>query len=360
MGECKTLKRKFSLLLTLMLISVLILAGCGGNSGNSSQSSSDSKGTSNDGETIKLSFAFFTTETTFLGQMVQYWADQIEERTNGRVDIEIYYGGTLLDATNMYDGVRQKVADGGLTVLQYEPGKYPLVELAELIPYEGGEVASQVAYDLAQEYPIEALSDLKVVAVFANDQNYLFTNHKVQSIDDLKGKQYRVAGAYMDLIQRFGAAGVGMSQAEQAEALQTGVIDGTVTERALTKDAQLAELVDYLVDKQLYVSTFVGVLNTDTWNSLPEDVQKVFEEVGAELPAYAGKKLDERTGENLEWAKENHGLEIITLSEEDSKKWDEIVNQYLEERIENLEKEGQPAREYYERALELIEQYSKK
>lgn len=358
MGERRVLKRRFTLLLTLLVASVLVLSGCGSGS-NSSQGSSNSGGTSSNGDTIKLSFAFFTTETTFLGQMVQHWADQIEERTDGRVDIEIYWGGTLLDATNMYDGVRQKVADGGLTVLQYEPEKYPLVEIAELIPYESGLVSSQVAYDLAQEFPIEALSDLKVVSVFANDQNYLFTNHKVNSIDDLKGKQYRVAGAYMDLIQKFGAAGVGMSQAEQAEALQTGVIDGTVTERALTKDAQLAELVDYLVDKQLYVSTFVGVLNMDTWNSLPEDIQQVFEEVAAELPAYAGQALDDRTDENLKWSLETHGLEIISLSEEDHKKWDAIVQEYLNERIENLEKQGLPARAYYERALELIEQYSK-
>ena len=235
------MKKKMNLLLPLMLLSILvILSACGGNSDES-----DSMVPASGDEQIKLSFAFFTTETTFLGQMVQYWADQIEERTDGRVDMEVYYSGTLLDANNMYDGVRQKVADGGLTVLQYEPGKYPLVELAELIPYDGAEVASQVAYDLVQEYPIDALSDLKLVAMFANDQNYLFTNHPVKSIDDLKGMQYRAAGAYMDLVEDLGAAGVGMSQAEQAESLQTSIINGTITERALTKDAQLAEFVDY-------------------------------------------------------------------------------------------------------------------
>ena len=349
------MKKKFSLFISLMLISVLVLAACGGKDDEATPATASG----DSDKPIKLSFAFFTTESTFLGQMVQHWADQIEERSEGRVNMEIYFGGTLLDANNMYDGVRQKVADGGLTVLQYEPGKYPLVELAELLPYESAEVAGQVAYDLSQEYPIEALSDLKVVSVFANDQNYLFTNHKFNKLADLNGKQYRAAGAYMDLISKFGATGVGMSQAQQAEALQTAIIDGTVTERALTKDAQLAELVNYLVDKPLYVSTFAGVMNMDTWNSLPEDIQQVFNEVGAELPAYAGKTLDERTAENLQWAQGTEGLEIISLSEADNKKWDEIVNAYQEEKIEALEKQGLPAREYFERAQELIEQYSK-
>lgn len=354
------MRKKFAFLLTFLVAIVLVLAGCGG---NSSSSSDDSKKSDNGGSSedpIKLSFAYFSSEENFLGQMIKYWAEQIEERTNGKVDIEIYWGGTLLDASNMYDGVRQKVADGGMNVLQYEPGKYPLVELAELIPYEGAEQASQVAYELSQAYPIDGLKDLKVVAVFANDQNHLFTNHDVKSINDLKGKQYRAAGAYLDLIEKFGAAGIGMSQAEQFEALQTGIIDGSVTERAQTKDTQLAELVDYLVDKQLYVSTFAGVLNMDTWNSLPEDVQKVFDEVAAELPAYAGKKLDERTSGNLEWAQKEHGLKIIQLSEEDNKKWDDIINEYQEAKIEKLEKEGLPAREYYEKAKELAEKYSKK
>lgn len=353
------MRKKFSLVVSLMLISalVLILSACGDS--NNGTAPANAEGDQGSDKPIKLSFAFFTTETTFLGQMVQHWADQIEERSEGRVKMEIYYSGTLLDANNMYDGVRQKVADGGLTVLQYEPGKYPLVELAELIPYQGAEVASQVAYDLSKEYPIEALNDLKLLTVFANDQNYLFTNHKVKTLADLNGKQYRAAGAYMDLIQKFGAAGVGMSQAEQAEALQTAIIDGTVTERALTKDVQLAELVDYLVDKQLYVSTFAGVMNMDTWNSLPADIQQVFEDVGAELPAYAGKTLDAHTVENLKWSQEEHGLQIVSLSEEDNKKWDSTVNAYLGERINSLEKDGLPARAYYDRAKELVEQYSK-
>lgn len=356
------MKKKFSLLLSFMVVSafVLILSACGNDDDSTTPANAEGdKATTSSEKPTKLSFAFFTTETTFLGQMVQYWADQIEERSEGRVDMEIYYSGTLLDASNMYDGVRQKVADGGLTVLQYEPGKYPLVELAELIPYDGAEVSSKVAYDLAQEYPIEALSDLKLLTVFANDQNYLFTNHPVKSLADINGKQYRAAGAYMDLIKDFGAAGVGMSQAEQAEALQTAIIDGTVTERALTKDAQLAELVDYLVDKQLYVSTFAGVMNMDTWNSLPADIQKVFDEVGAELPAYAGKYLDDRTQENLKWSQDEHGLEIVSLSDADSKKWDDIVNAYQEAKIETLEKQGLPARAYFDRAKELVEQYSK-
>ena len=79
------MKKKMNLLLPLMLLSILvILSACGGNSDES-----DSMVPASGDEQIKLSFAFFTTETTFLGQMVQYWADQIEERTDGRVDIEV-------------------------------------------------------------------------------------------------------------------------------------------------------------------------------------------------------------------------------------------------------------------------------
>lgn len=359
------MKNKLGLVFISLL--VLLLVACGGaeesNSNNEEDSSveetDNNTSTSDDEEKIQLNYAFFTSETTFLGQMVQHWADELEKRTDGKVEVDIYWGGTLLDAMNMFDGVKSGVADVGMTVLQYEPGKYPLVEIGELpVGYPGAEVTSQVAHDLLKEFPPENLADFQMVKVFANDSNHMFLNKKISTVEELKDLQIRVAGGFIGLTDTLGPAGVGMSQAEQAEALQTGVIDGTVTERALLKDAQVAELVDYLVDSPLYVSTFAAVMNQETWESLPADVQQVIEELQEEIPQYAGKYLDDRTQDAIEWSKEEYGLEIITLSDEEQAKWDELIEGYKQSRIEALDAEGYPASEYAERVLELLEKYS--
>lgn len=341
--------------MSLLMVSLLLIGviGC------SSESDKTDIAKESGDETINLTYAFFTTENTFLGQMVKYWAEEVEKRTEGKVKVDVHYGGTLLDAANMYDGVKNDVADIGITVLQYEPGKYPLVEIGEITQgYENGAVASQVTSDLIAEYPPEALKEFKILKAFSNDVNRMFTNKKVEKVEEINGLQLRVAGGFIGLIEEFGAAGLGMSQAEQAEALQTGVIDGTVTERALLKDAQLAELVDYLIEMPLYSSSYAAVMKQDKWDALPEDVKKVMEELHDEIPKYAGEYLDNRTQDNIEWAKEEYGLKVIELDEVEKEKWNKIMNEYRDKRIKALEAEGLPAQEYADRVDELIEKYS--
>lgn len=355
-GDGFTMRKIFCFIIFAIL--TLALVACGGEKGANKDTEGADNATENE-DKIQLSYAFFTTETTFLGQMVQYWADEVEERTDGKVEVDIYWGGTLLDANNMFDGIHSGVADVGMTVLQYEPGKYPLVEIGELpVGYSGAEVASQVASDLLKEYPPENLADFKMIKVFANDSNHMFLNKEISTVDELKSLQIRVAGGFTGLTDALGPAGVGMSQAEQAESLQTGIIDGTITERALLKDAQVAELVDYLIDSPLYVSTFAAVMNQETWDSLPGDVQQVIEELEQEMPQFAGKYLDDRTEEAIKWSQDEYGLEIITFNDGEQAKWDKIIEDYKQSRIKDLDEQGHPATEYAQKVEELVEKYS--
>ena len=62
--------------------------------------------------------------------------------------------------------------------------------------------------------------------------------------------------------------------------------------------------------------------------------------------------------ESIEWSQTEHGTKIITLSEEERKKWDEIISPIQNEYVEKMEKEGYPAKEYQARLYELIEKYS--
>ena len=81
---------------------------------------------------ITLRFAFFAPAHTFPGVHMEEWAKRIEERTQGRVNVETFPGGTLLQALNMYDGVSEGVADIGLSCPSYEPGRFPLFAIMDL------------------------------------------------------------------------------------------------------------------------------------------------------------------------------------------------------------------------------------
>ena len=60
------------------------------------------------------------------------WGKEIEKRTNGRVKVTVFPGGTLTPAAQCYDGVVKGLSDVGLSVLGYTRGRFPLTEVIDL------------------------------------------------------------------------------------------------------------------------------------------------------------------------------------------------------------------------------------
>ncbi|WP_408010137.1 TRAP transporter substrate-binding protein [Pseudalkalibacillus sp. A8] len=338
------MKRCLYLILAVLVTS--ILSACGG-------------GTTNAGEdTIKLTYAFFAPANTFPAVQMEEWKKRLEERTNGKVEVELFHGGSLLEANNMYDGVESGTADIGLTSTSYEPRRFPLLAISDMPSiYNSATSASKVVHDLVKEYPPEALENFKIITTFATEPAYIQSKQPITSLDELKGQQLRIAGALTPIMEELGAAPVEMSQAEVPEALQTGIVNGYVSSREILKDAKLAEMVNYTTDYPLALNTFIAVMNKDTWDSLPDDVQQVIDELNHEMTVFTGEYLDKHVQESLEWSKENHEHEIVELS--DREKWDEKLENMKMNYVEKVQNQGHPAKEYLEKMENLIEKYNR-
>ncbi|KNZ68333.1 extracellular solute-binding protein [Thermincola ferriacetica] len=347
------MKRKavFSVIALMFLLSA-ILSGCGGRS-ESGKAESD--------KPIKLTYAFFAPANTFPAKQMEKWKEEVEKRTNGKVQVELFPGGTLLTDKNMYDGVRDGVADIGLSCPTYEPGRFGLIGISDLPSgFPNSKVSSQVFYDLVREFPPDALKDYKIIAAFATEPAHLMTKKPVKSLDDLKGMQIRISGALTPVLRDLGATPVGMGMAEVPEALQTGIIDGLVSSREVLKDLKLAESLKYTTDYPLTVTSFIAVMNKDVWESLPPDVQKVIDELGPEMARWTGEYHDNHVQEALKWSAREYGLQVVTLSEEEKAKWDAKLKPLQDKLVKDLKAKGLPAEEYRNRLYELKDKYSRK
>ncbi|WP_232321268.1 TRAP transporter substrate-binding protein [Sporosarcina ureae] len=334
-----------------LVLLVIILSACGGNEEKASAGKND--------DVIKLSYAFFAPPNTFPAIQMEEWKKRLEERTDGKVQVDLFTGGTLLEANNMYDGVENGTADIGLTSTSYEPGRFPLLSISDMPSgYKNATVASKVTADLVNNYPPEALDNFKIITTFATEPAYIQSKKPIKSLSDLKGKQLRIAGALAPIMSELGAAPVGMSQAEVPEALQTGIVEGYVSSREILKDSKLAEIVGYVTDYPLALNTFIAVMNKEKWDSLPEDVQAVIEELNTEMTEFTGDYLDSHVKESIEWSIDSEGLEVVELSEEEMKKWDKKLSDMQKEFVEDVQNEGLPAEEYLSEMKELIEKYN--
>ena len=310
---------------------------------------------------VRLNYAFFAPAQTFPAVQMEHWAEELHRRTDGRVTVNTFPGGTLLTAGNMYDGVQSGVADIGLSATSYEPARFPLINLAgNLTGIDvDSTVASQVVYELLQEFPADqlGLENFKVITAFTSEPGYLHSRLPVTSLEELQGQEIRVPGDSTEVLRALGGVPVGMSQAETGEALQAGVVDGYVGSRETLMDLQYARSVKYITDYPLTNVVFVAAMSRQRWESLPEDVQQVIDELGAEMAYFAGDYLDNHIETSLAWAAENHGVETLTLSEEEAARWAEKLEPINEERLAKVSEMGLPAYEFYSRMMELIESY---
>ncbi len=308
-------------------------------------------------ETITLRYAFFAPAGTFPAVQMEEWASRLEERTDGWVQVETFPGGTLLGPFNMFDGVLEGVAEIGLSCPSYEPGRFPLIELADYpLDYPNAEVASVVLWELVQEFQPEELDDFKVITMFATEPAYIQSKGRVASLEDLRGLELRSAGTGAPFLEALGATPVAMGQGEVGEALQTGVIDGYASSREVLFDFKYAEIVKYITDYPIFQISFAAVMDREVWEALPQEVKDVIDELGPEMARWTGQYLDGHAQDAVEWAVAEEGAEVVTLTDEERARWDAILQPLVDEAVDKLEAQGLPGQVFIERLYQLRDQ----
>jgi TRAP-type C4-dicarboxylate transport system substrate-binding protein len=309
---------------------------------------------------LTLTYAFFAPAGTFPGKQMEQWAREVEKRTDGLVKVQTFPGGTLLGAKDMYDGVLNGVADIGLGAPSYDPGRFPLTSgLALPVNFQNATVGSLTLLDLTMEFKPAEYEPFKIITMFTTEPGYIQSRKAVEKLDDLKGMKLRAAGTGVPVLQALGAAPVGMPMPQVPESVQTGVIDGTMTSREVLKDFKLAELLKHVADYPTVVVTFAAVMDKKKWDSLPDKVKQVIDELAREMAIWTGQYHDKQNvGEALAWAQQNYNLEIHKLSEDEKTKWDALLAPMVANWKTEMAAKGLPADKFLERLGQIRDKYA--
>lgn len=310
---------------------------------------------------IKLTYAFFAPAGTFPGKQMAQWAQEIEKRTQGQVKVQTFPGGTLLGARDMYDGVLNGVADIGLGSPSYDPGRFPLTSGVALpVKFPNATVASLTLLDIMMEFKPAEYDKFKVITMFTTEPGHIQSRDAVESLDDLKGMKLRAAGTGVPVLKALGAAPVGMPMPQVPESVQTGVIDGTMTSREVLKDFKLAEMLHHVQEYPTVVVTFAAVMDKNKWEKLPDKVKTVIDELAREMAVWTGQYHDKKNvGEALAWAQKNYNLQIHTLSDAETAKWDALLAPMVTEWKQEMNAKGLPADKFLERLAQIRDKYAK-
>lgn len=313
-----------------------------------------------DDDDITLTYAFFAPAESFPGVQMQRWKDEIEERTDGQVTVELFPGSTLLGSGDIYDGVAAGTVDIGLDSPAYDTSRFPFSSVInQPLGIADAQTASQTFLDLLEEYEPSEFDDFEIITAFTTEAAYFQTESPITAVSDARGQELRASGAVVPVLEQMDSAPIGMAMSEVGENLRLGVISGYVSSREVLQDFGLAEHVGYVTDYPLGISnSFVAVMDRESFEALPDHVQEVIGDLRREMTETTSVYHDEENvGAALDWAAAEHDVEIVDLSDAERQVWDDIMESVVDAWVAAHADADFDAGALVERARELAAEY---
>ena len=240
------------------------------------------------------------------GKGGELWANKVRERTQGRINIKLYPGVSLIqgDQTREFSALRQGVIDMAIgSTINWSPQvkQLNLFSLPFLMPdYAATDALTQGAVGQSL---FQILDKAGVVPLAWGENGYReITNSKkpIKSPADLKGMKIRVVGSplFLDTFTALGANPMQMSWADAQPAMASGAVDGQENPLSVYQAAKLHTVAQKYITLWGYMNDpLVFVVNKDIWNSwTPADreiVKQAAIDAGKEQIAIARKGLVE-------------------------------------------------------------------
>jgi TRAP-type C4-dicarboxylate transport system substrate-binding protein len=268
---------------------------------------------------------FLPAQSVVPAQILDVWADRVEQDSNGRIKIDRFpsmqLGGTPPD---LIDQAIDGVADIIWTVVGYTPGRFPMTEVFELPFMVADPVAASAAFwQMFERHMKDAeFKGVHVLGTWVHGPGTIHTADPVTRPEDLRGMKIRGASRMVNqLLERLGAAPVGMPVPAIPEALSKGVLDGATVPWEVTGALKVAELVENHTEFEgpaIFNITFVLAMNKGVYDGLPADLRAVVDQnSGLEFSVFAGGVQAAADGPSRQIAVDR-GNSIVTISAADA------------------------------------------
>ena len=265
------------------------------------------------------------------GQGGQLWADKVRERTNGRINIKLYPGTSLVqgDQTREFSAIRQGVIDMAVgSTINWSPQvkALNLFSLPFLFPDFAAVDAVTQGAPGQEIFKILDKAGVQPLAWGENGYREISNSkHAITQPADLKGLKLRVVGSplFMDTFTALGANPTQMSWADAQPAMASKAVDGQENPLSVFQAAKLQSVGQKHVTLWGYMNDpLIFVVNKDVWASwTPEDrviVRQAAIDAGREEIAIARKGLVE-AGKPLVKELEALGVTVTDLNAEQRK-----------------------------------------
>ncbi|MDW7675965.1 MAG: TRAP transporter substrate-binding protein [Bacillota bacterium] len=267
-------KKLIGMLLFVVLLAV-ITAGCG----------SEPQEQGNTEQTWELKAGHVAAASHPMNTQLIEMAKELEEKTNGRVKLDVFPEASLGGEREMIEGARIGTMDIVLSTSAVTGNFVPQMKLFDLpflfkdrdhaVKVLNGDIGQQLLDSTTNQ-------DLIGLAFWENGfRNLTNSKRAVEKPEDLVGLKIRTMEnpIHMDAWKALGADPTPMAFAEVFTSLQQGAIDGQENPLAIISTSRLYEVQQHLSMTNHNYSPMVLMISKQVWDSFPEDIQVTFKEL---------------------------------------------------------------------------------
>lgn len=270
---------------------------------------------------IKLTFGSASAKTlpTYIG--FEKWAQLVRERTHGRVELVVAQERKLGGDKDMIELVGSGAIEGAHCSTAMFDGFTPALNALQM-PFliNDYDMLKKVFLADSTTELLSVLKGFKLYPLGLIENGYRHIGNNTRSIvkpADLKGLKIRVAETKMheEIFSALGAIPVPISYGEIYTSMQTGVINGTEINATSASSEKLMEVIKFFSLTGHFFWPSVAFVNAKVWDSLPQDIQKIFADTFREVIPW---QIDLTKGED-EKAMKVMGGKGIKINQADSR-----------------------------------------
>lgn len=266
-----------------------------------------------------------------LGQNLLMFEKEVETRTSGAIDVEIYDSATLYKDKEVPAAVGSGAIEAGVASLTRYVGDAPVVDVFYMPFLLNSEAKVRAA--VSEGSPVRSAIEAEVAKTGGQIlywQAYggavlLSNGGPIKTPEDMKGKKVRVFGKTLgDFVTAAGGAPTLISGSEQYLAYQRGTVDVGMTGVSGVKSRKLWEVMDTITVTNHADIEFVVVVNTDWWNGLSAEIQGQIREAAQAAQEDVRDRMSSIEAEAYAAAKEN-GMSIVELTDAELAAWKAVA-----------------------------------
>ena len=210
------------------------------------------------------------------GKGGELWADKVRERTQGRINIKLYPGTSLVqgDQTREFSALRQGVIDMAVgSTINWSPQVKSLNLFSMPFLFPNFKAVDAVTQGEVGQEIFKTLEKGGVVPLAWGENGYREisnSKHAIKTPADLKGMKIRVVGSplFLDTFTALGANPTQMSWADAQPAMASGAVDGQENPIGVYMAAKLQSVGQKHLTMWGYMNDpLIFVVNKDVWAS---------------------------------------------------------------------------------------------